>query len=68
MGRGQAVRQRVLIPSFPGSIPGGPANRSTPKKENGKAGVAQLARASAFQAEGREFESRFPLHSISRYS
>ena len=27
-----------------------------------KAGVAQLARASAFQAEGREFESRLPLH------
>jgi hypothetical protein len=29
---------------------------------NGKvAGVAQLARASAFQAEGRGFESRLPL-------
>ena len=28
----------------------------------GLAGVAQLARASAFQAEGRGFESRFPLH------
>src|SRR4029078_3846882 len=27
-----------------------------------KAGVAQLVRASAFQAEGRGFESRFPLH------
>jgi hypothetical protein len=26
------------------------------------AGIAQLARASAFQAEGRGFESRFPLH------
>ena len=26
-----------------------------------KAGVAQLVRASAFQAEGRGFESRFPL-------
>ena len=25
------------------------------------AGVAQLARASAFQAEGRRFESGFPL-------
>ena len=25
-------------------------------------GIAQLARASAFQAEGRGFESRFPLH------
>gem|GEM_PF-6681414 len=28
------------------------------------AGVAQLARASAFQAEGRGFESRLPLHFI----
>ena len=28
------------------------------------AGVAQLARASAFQAEGRGFEPRFPLHKI----
>ena len=26
-----------------------------------EAGVAQLARASAFQAEGRGFESRLPL-------
>ncbi len=26
------------------------------------AGIAQLARASAFQAEGRGFKSRFPLH------
>ena len=26
------------------------------------AGVAQLARALAFQAKGRGFESRFPLH------
>ena len=28
---------------------------------SGSAGIAQLARASAFQAEGRGFESRFPL-------
>ena len=28
------------------------------------AGIAQLARASAFQAEGRGFESRFPLCSL----
>ena len=37
----------------------GGSNPSIPKREH--AGVAQLARASAFQAEGREFESRFPL-------
>ncbi len=28
------------------------------------AGVAQLVRASAFQAEGRGFESRLPLHPL----
>ena len=33
----------------------------------GNAGIAQLARASAFQAEGRGFESRFPLHPIDRW-
>ena len=27
-----------------------------------EAGIAQPGRASAFQAEGRGFESRFPLH------
>ena len=36
----------------------GGSNPSIPRKH---AGVAQLARASAFQAEGRGFESRFPL-------
>ena len=30
-----------------------------------RAGVAQLARASAFQAEGRGFEARLPLHFLS---
>ncbi len=30
-------------------------------EDDKSAGVAQLARASAFQAEGRGFESRFPL-------
>ncbi len=32
-----------------------------PSTRKNKAGIAQLARASAFQAEGRGFESRFPL-------
>ena len=31
------------------------------REDSGKAGIAQLARASAFQAEGRGFEPRFPL-------
>ncbi len=30
-------------------------------RSDGRAGIAQMARASAFQAEGRGFESRFPL-------
>ena len=34
---------------------------SCPHHGSGCAGVAQLARASAFQAEGRGFESRLPL-------
>ncbi len=33
-----------------------------------RAGIAQLARARAFQARGRGFESRFPLHSPSESS
>ena len=41
---------------FPGSTPG--------LTTISQAGIAQLARASAFQAEGREFESRFPLHKV----
>ena len=31
------------------------------REDSVKAGIAQLARASAFQAEGRGFEPRFPL-------
>jgi hypothetical protein len=31
-----------------------------------RAGIAQLARAMAFQAVGRGFESRFPLHIFRR--
>jgi hypothetical protein len=34
---------------------------SSPLHRDALAGIAQLARASAFQAEGRGFESRFPL-------
>ncbi len=33
-----------------------------PKSEIESAGVAQLVRASAFQAEGHGFESRLPLY------
>jgi hypothetical protein len=28
LGRSQVVRQRILIPPFPGSSPGAPANQS----------------------------------------
>ena len=50
----------------PGCKPGGVSLRrfeSFPVHHffNRPAGVAQLARASAFQAEGRGFEPRFPL-------
>ena len=43
--------------AFGGSNPPLPTNTAI----GNVAGIAQLARASAFQAEGRGFESRFPL-------
>ena len=50
--------QTVNLPAyaFEGSNP------SLSTMMHGHAGVAQLVRASAFHAEGREFESRLPLH------
>ena len=38
--------------------------RLSPPSLNLCAGIAQLARALAFQAKGRGFESRFPLQNI----
>ena len=55
---GQTVN--LLAYAYGGSNP----PPTTVKSEGGSknfAGVAQLARASAFQAEGRGFESRLPL-------
>ena len=49
--------------AFGGSNPP-PTTSKSPQKgleRKSEAGVAQLARASAFQAEGRGFESRLPL-------
>ena len=55
--------QTVNLPAtaFGGSNP--PLSTMTGVGDDGRnwAGVAQLVRASAFQAEGRGFESRFPL-------
>ncbi len=53
--RGQTVN--LLAFAFGGSNPPPTTSRIIMD-----AGIAQLARASAFQAEGRGFESRFPLH------
>ena len=50
--------QTVNLPAY--AFEGSNPSLSTMKC--GHAGVAQLVRASAFQAEGREFESRLPLH------
>ena len=49
--------QTVNLPAKPSEV------RILPSPPYGakKAGIAQLARASAFQAEGCGFESRFPL-------
>ena len=38
-----------------------PLHHASPRRP-AEAGIAQLARARAFQARGRGFESRFPLH------
>ena len=42
------------------------SNPFAPTKQGNeeRAGIAQLARAMAFQAVGRGFESRFPLHKL----
>ena len=55
--RGQTVNLLIFI--FEGS---------NPSLTTIHAGIAQLARASAFQAECREFESRFPLHWELKYT
>ena len=52
---GQTVN--LLSVDFGGSNPPFP----TTSVKRTKAGIAQLARALAFQAKGRGFESRFPL-------
>ena len=39
---------------------------TTELEVSSRAGVAQMVRASAFQAEGREFESRLPLSHLRR--
>ena len=51
--KGRAVNPLTSV--FDGSNP-------SPSTNGVIAGVAQLARALAFQAKGRGFESRLPLH------
>ena len=54
--------QTVNLPAyaFEGS---NPSPSTIPKPPQDLSGNSSAARASAFQAEGRGFESRFPLHS-----
>ncbi len=58
--------QTVNLPAnaFGGSNPPLSTSLRTNMTKHLNAGIAQLARARAFQARGRGFESRFPLFLI----
>ena len=59
-GTGSLLHRRDAFPSMGSSRDG----RSRTRKRVFRAGIAQLARARAFQARGRGFESRFPLQAV----
>ena len=54
---------KLVGTAFGGSNP--PLSTSLIVEQMLRAGIAQLARAEAFQASCRGFESRFPLHNLS---
>ena len=56
--------QTVNLPAY--AFEGSNPSLSTIKQGRLWAGIAQLARARAFQARGRGFESRFPLQYFAR--
>ena len=60
----RAVGQMLRGIRGPGNS--GKQNLRTVFNGSARAGIAQLARARAFQARGRGFESRFPLHAPER--
>ena len=63
--RREGVRSGTVLPGDPVSK-GGDDRHGNGLGWSLRAGIAQLARARAFQARGRGFESRFPLHPGSR--
>ena len=56
---GQTVN--LLVFTFGGSNPSSPTNFSPGRQAGRFCGSSSVDRASAFQAEGREFEPRLPL-------
>ncbi len=58
---GQTVN--LLVYTFGGSNPSSPTKKVAPGRQVGRffCGSSSVDRASAFQAEGREFEPRLPL-------
>ena len=57
---GQTVN--LLVYTFGGSNPSSPTIQSNLGVAECTCGSSSVDRASAFQAEGREFEPRLPLH------
>src|SRR5258708_3502107 len=70
LGRSQAVRHRILIPAFEGSIPSAPATEiflaSKARLENPEPGAHFQIRALTKAAIPRECED--PFHSVARYA
>ena len=59
--RSKGTDSKSVGDAFGGSNPP-PSTISIPGRGKDSSGNSSVARASAFQAEGRGFESRFPLH------
>ncbi len=64
--KGEPFGERLAVQILRELENSGTRNLKTVFNGSARAGIAQLARARAFQARGRGFESRFPLHAPER--